>query len=149
MHQTIKKVTDDIVEFKYNTAISAIMEYVNTMREYGANKDQLEALALLLAPFAPHIAEEAWVQVLGKDFSIHKAKWPEYDKKYLVESQVTIAIQVNGKLRDTITIDKERSTDKQFVIDLAQNTNKIKPWLDGKSVKTSVYVQGRIVNFVI
>lgn len=149
MHQTIKKVTDDVQEFKYNTAIASLMEYVNVLREHGASKDQLEALALLLAPFAPHIAEEAWVEILGKDFSIHKAKWPEYDKKYLVEDEVTIAIQVNGKLRDTLTLDKQRSTDEQFVVEKAETLEKIKPWIDGKKVKNKVYIEGKIVNFVI
>lgn len=149
MHQTIKKVTDDIAEFKYNTSIASIMEYVNTLREHGASKNHLEALALLIAPFAPHLAEEAWVQILGRDFSVHKSSWPKYDEKYLVEDEVTIAIQINGKLKDTLTLDKQRSTDEQFVIEKAENLEKIKPWLDGKKVKNKVYIEGKIVNFVI
>ena len=178
MHQTIKKVTDDISEFKYNTAISAIMEYVNLLRDvaneyqksnikiqneisklenekinrqirYAEWDEALRTLILLLAPFAPHMAEEIWVNILGREFSVHKAPWPEYDEKLTVESTVEIPVQVNGKLRGTLQVELERSEDKEFIISSAKSDSKIGQWLEGKKIKKEIFVPGRLVNFVV
>ena len=99
LHQTIKKVTNDIEEYKFNTAISSLMELVNTIVEDGADKETLKKLVLLLAPFAPHLTEEMWVEVLKQPFSVHKAAWPKYDDSKIVIDMVTIIVQVNGKVR--------------------------------------------------
>ena len=133
LHQTIKKVGEDIENYKFNTAISSLMELVNTLTEAGSQKSEirnevgktkienqtsiqtsnishqtsevLSALALLLAPFAPHMMEEIWVEVLGMPFSIHKAPWPSYDPKLIVQNKVTVVVQVNGKLRATLKLE--------------------------------------------
>ncbi len=115
MHQTIKKVTEDIEQFHYNTAISAIMEYVNFLREKAVDSEHrtqsircaewdeaLEVLVKLLAPFAPFITEEVWVNVLGNKFSIHTSAWPQFKPEFVKEETVTIVVQVNGKLRETL-----------------------------------------------
>jgi leucyl-tRNA synthetase len=147
MHQTIKKVTDDIESYKFNTAISTLMEFSNVLIKDGADKSALEAFALLLAPFAPHMMEEVWVEVLGKPFSIHQSSWPEYDAKYLKTDQVTIMIQVNGKTRSLIVVSDKLDKDK--IEGLAKKDEKITKWLVGKKVKKVIYVPAKLVNFVV
>jgi leucyl-tRNA synthetase len=167
MHQTIKKVTEDIKEFKYNTAIASIMEYVNLLVEAGLgfakqssksslqieikarNSIYLRNLALILAPFAPHLAEEVWVNVLGEKFSIHRAVWPKYDPKKTLEETVTIAVQVNGKLRALLTVTSDRVDDQEFVISLAKKDEKVSKWVLGGTIKKEIYVKGKLVNFVV
>ncbi len=149
LHQTIKKVTNDIEEYKFNTAISSLMELVNVIYDKGADKDVLKTLALLLAPFAPHIAEEAWVEILGQPFSIHKASWPAYNAKYIKTSSVPIIVQVNGKTRGVMEVDIELSKDKEKVIGLAKKDLKVAKWLKGSNIKKEIFVDGKLVNFVI
>ncbi|KKR11177.1 MAG: Leucine-tRNA ligase [Candidatus Woesebacteria bacterium GW2011_GWA1_39_21] len=173
MHQTIKKVTEDIQLFKYNTAISAIMEYVNVLKVQTQNsiiksqnhklksKDEdiadwvsvssqyLKTLALLLAPFTPHLAEEVWQQMNPGSGSIHKQKWPSYDPKLVVEQKLTIPVQINGKLRATIEIDREKENDKDYVLSVSKGNKKIQKWLGQQKLKKEIYVPGRLVNFVI
>ena len=145
MHQTIKKVTEDVSEFRYNTAIAAIMEFVNVIKEQkGASQAQLEVLVKLIAPFAPHLAEEVW-DVFGNKYSIHTSNWPEYDKKYLEVEELTIIIQVNGKMRSSITVGKNAT--KEEIEKIAKEDNKVINWIKTGIVKT-IYVPGKIVNFV-
>jgi leucyl-tRNA synthetase len=169
MHQTIKKVTEDIQLFKFNTAISAIMEYVNLLREAAVKakrsklkgqrqergnstdvvlNEALKNLALLLAPFAPHIAEEVWVNRLNQKFSIHKADWPKFNPDFVREEEVTVAIQVNGKLRATIVLDSGDSKQKDTVLSLAKSNEKISVWLKDKEIQKEVFVPGKILNIV-
>lgn len=151
LHQTIKGVTEDIKQFKYNTAIAKIMELVNALSngQQPTANDCLVSLCQLLAPFAPHMTEEIWQEVLKQKGSVHTSKWPEFDPKYLVQSEITIAIQVNGKLRGTLTLNPQLTTDKQAVIDIAKNDEKIAKWLDGQEIKKEIYVPSKLVNFVI
>lgn len=150
LHQTIKKVTEDIQEFKYNTAISAIMEYVNVLTQYKVlSTEYLEALAKLLAPFTPHLAEEVWHEVLGNKKSIHLETWPKYDPKYLQAGKVTIVIQVNGKLRSQLTMNSEQSREEEEIIKLAKEDPKIAKWLNGRVIKNTIFIDGKLVNFVI
>jgi leucyl-tRNA synthetase len=150
MHKTIKKVGEDIENYKFNTAISSIMEFVNELSKYKVQSTKyLVVLAQLLAPFAPHMAEEAWNEIFNQKESIHLSKWPEFDPKYLIEDEVIIAIQINGKLRGTMTVNSEQSTDKTEMLKLAKNDEKMKPWLDGKEIKKEIFVPGKLVNFVI
>ncbi len=151
LNQVIKKVTEDMYNFKYNTAIASIMELVNMLED---NKNQvslpiLKSLALILAPFAPHLAEEVWVEVLGQPFSIHKASWPEYDSSLMQKDTVTMIIQVNGKIRATLSLGSEYANTQEKVVEIAKKDEKIVKWLEGKKIKKTVFVPGRLVNFVV
>jgi leucyl-tRNA synthetase len=160
LHQTIKKVTEDIQGFRYNTAISAIMELVNLLYEKAEAKgsktgdskewkEALRSLALLLAPFTPHMAEEAWVEVLGEKFSVHQASWPHFEAKYLRVSQVEMVVQINGKLRATLLVGSEEAKNEAEILKMAKSEAKVAKWIEGKKVKKSVFVPGKIINLVI
>lgn len=147
VHQTIKKVTNDIQEFKYNTSIAAIMELVNTIYELGTDNKILKTLAQLLAPFTPHLSEEVWQVVLKQKGSVHNSKWPSYNEKYLVSNQVTLAIQVNGKLRSTLTVPADMP--EKEIIKLAKEDEKVSKWLESGEIKKEIYISNRLVNFVV
>jgi len=150
LHQTIKGVTEDIEHFKYNTAIAKIMELVNVFTEYKVHSTKyLEVLALLLAPFTPHMMEEVWVNVLGQPFSIHKALWPSYEASLTVLSEVPVVIQINGKVRATMSLSAEISKDEDKVVRLAQKDANITKWLEGHKIERTIFVPGKLVNFVI
>jgi leucyl-tRNA synthetase len=149
LHQTIKKVTEDMPSFKYNTAIASSMGLVNSVEKNGSDEEILKDLCLLLAPFAPHLAEEVWVEVLGQKFSVHKAGWPKYDNSLIVSDIVTIAIQVNGKVRSTLDIQSQVSSNEVEVTELAKKDEKVAKWLDGKAIKKVIFVPGKIINFVV
>jgi leucyl-tRNA synthetase len=163
MHQTIKKVTEDIENLRYNTAISAIMEYVNLLRDktetevkraasgmHCAEWDEaIRTLALLIAPFAPHIAEEAWVNVLGEGFSVHKAAWPKFDLNLIKEEQVEFIVQVNGKLRGQLKVGSRDSQNKAKMESMAKSDAKVSSWIVKGSIKKVVFVPGRLINFVL
>lgn len=102
LHKTIKKVGEDIEHFKFNTAIAQMMVCVNTAYEHGMTREQYTTFVQLLAPFAPHVCEELWRDVLQNETSVHSTEWPAYDKALLVESHITIAVQVNGKLKGEV-----------------------------------------------
>jgi leucyl-tRNA synthetase len=147
MHQTIKKVTEDIQNFRYNTAISAIMEFVNLLYEKGgALQSALEVLAQLLAPFAPYFAEEVWTEVLGQPYSVHISKWPKYDTDLAKEIQNVIVVQINGKLRGQLAGDAGWSKDQTE--EAAKKESKVVKWLEGKNIKNVVFVPGKLINFV-
>ncbi|MBI3494667.1 leucine--tRNA ligase [Candidatus Saccharibacteria bacterium] len=154
-HKTTKKVTDDIENDKFNTAVSAMMEAVNgyfKLKEsagIGKNdswKFAVESLLQILAPFAPHITEELWSQ-LGHNETIHIDNWPQWDEKYLVSDTITVPVQVNGKVRATLNVSADIS--EQAVIDQAKAHEKIAPYLGGKELRKAIYVAGRIVNLVV
>lgn len=150
LHQTVKKVGGDIENYKFNTAISSLMQLVNTFIEQKvSNKEYLSILTQLLAPFAPHMMEEIWVEILKKDFSIHQQPWPEYDSKYLKVDQMTIIVQVNGKMRSQFTINNLQLTNKEEVEQLAKSDPKVSKWLDGKEIKKTIFVPGKLINFVV
>jgi leucyl-tRNA synthetase len=150
LHQTIKKVTKDIEEYKFNTAISSLMELVNAMIDHKVQSNKyLETLALLLAPFAPHLSEEVWVEVLGKPFSIHKADWPKYDESLIKSDVVTVIVQINGKMRGSLELESGISGQELEVTQLAKGDEKIAKWLEGKTVIKTIFVPGKLINFVI
>ncbi len=154
-HRTIKKVTEDLLEISFNTAISALMQQVNHLNvikaEHGySHKEQwqetLNALVLLLAPLAPHVAEEMW-QMLGHDKSVHLQGWPVWDEKLMKEDLATIVVQVNGKVRANIEMLADVSDDE--MAEIAKKDEKIQRYLkDGEAVKT-ITVPGKLVNFVV
>lgn len=146
-HQVVKKVTEDIKLFKYNTSIAAIMELVNTIYETGADDEVLKTLVQLLAPFAPHLTEELWQVNLNQKGSVHLSTWPKYDEKYLKSKNLTIAVQVNGKLRATIEVDSD--LEKEEIIKLAKQNEKVSKWLIDGKLKKQVFVPGKLVNFVV
>ncbi len=149
MHKTIKKVTEDVSALKYNTAIASLMEWLNYLsRKSKASKEEYKTLLLLLAPFAPHMTEEIWSEI-GEKYSIHKHSLPKFDSKYLEEEQITIVVQVNGKVRDTLVIGKDIISNKEVIKNLAEQSSNVKKYLDGKVVKKFVYVAGTIINLVV
>ncbi len=144
MHQTIKKVSNDFENLKYNTAIAAMMALLNDFYTKGSiTKDELKTLVVLLNPVAPHITEEIWSQI-GGEGRVYQQSWPEYDEAKTVESTVEIAVQINGKMRATISIAKDEA--KEAV--LAKAKEAVAAKLTGNVVK-EIYVPGRIVNLVM
>lgn len=205
MHQTIKKATEEVQNFRYNTAIAAIMEFVNLLydkaldspgersdlrtawpdrshsavpRRSMARKSRsarlqsdhscssalhhpvttkvrcaewdetLRVLVKLLAPFAPHLTEEVWVNVLGEKFSIHTSPWPKYDADLAKETQIVLIVQIDGKMRGQLVLENGQSKDKTEVVKLAKKDPKIQKWLKNKKIKKTVFVPEKIVNFV-
>ncbi len=151
LHKTIKGVTLDIEEFKYNTAISKLMQLVNffTNNQSLITNNELGILAKLLAPFAPHMAEEAW-EILGQPFSIHKAKWPVFEAKLISESNAQIIVQINGKMRANLVISAPLEAQNQDkVTELAKKDEKVAKWLGRAPVKKVIFVPGKVINFVI
>lgn len=149
MHQTIKKVTEDIEQYHYNTAISAVMEYVNMLYEYKPTRKNLEVLALLLAPFTPHLCEEVWNNILGNKESIHLASWPKYDPKLTQENKTVIIIQINGKVRSQLEVEAKLGQNKEEIEKLASSDPKIEEYLHGKDIQNLIFVPGKIINFVL
>ena len=154
MHKTIKKVTEDIENIKLNTAIAALMEWLNYLsKKEKVEKEGYKIFLLLLAPFAPHITEELWSHFAeasrdGK-WSIHQQSWPSFDNKFLEEEQISIAIQVSGKLRDILAIEKDIINNRAEVEKRAKESQKVSKFLEGKTIERVVYVPGKIISFVI
>lgn len=146
LHKTIKKVTEDIESLRFNTAIAAMMIFANEAKENGITADQFGTFVTILAPFAPHIAEELW-QKLGHTDSIFKQSWPTYDESLLAEDEVTIAVQVNGKVRNTITL--AAAADEATAKEAALASEQVQKWIGGKKVVKCIYVPGKIVNIVV
>jgi len=146
MHRSVKKITEDIENFKFNTAIAGLMEFVNVIYQSGADKKVFETLLLMISPIAPHFAEELW-QSLGNKSSICKSSWPRFDEKYLIDSVVTIIVQVNGKVRAKIEVpcDINDGELKAKVIE----DERLKPWIENKEIKNFIIVPKKIVNIVI
>ncbi|MBD3281215.1 leucine--tRNA ligase, partial [Candidatus Uhrbacteria bacterium] len=147
LHKSIKKVGDDIDAMRFNTAISQLMILTNTLLEADSiAKEDFEAYIKILAPFAPHIAEEIWHD-LGHDTSIHLEAWPEFDPKLLIDETVTVAVQVNGKVRGEIEASPDAKEDE--VVEMAEQIENVRKYLEGKRPKKVIYVPGRILNIVI
>jgi len=147
LHQTIRKVTADTEGLDYNTAIAAMMEYVNLLREHGAgSRAAVEPLLIMLAPYAPHIAEEVWA-ALGHDRSIFHATWPSYDAELAAAGDVEVVVQVNGKVRGRVTV--SRGASEAEVVARAMQDESVRKFVDGKPVRKTVYVQDRLLNFVV
>jgi leucyl-tRNA synthetase len=146
-HQTVKKVTEGLEELRYNTSIAALMEFVNTIRaENVASREVVEDLIVMLAPFAPHFAEENWER-LGHDGSIFDARWPEWDEGLVVEDQVEVVIQVSGKTRGRVSV--PRDAEEVAVVAAAQEDAAVRRFTAGKEVRKVVYVPNRLLNLVV
>ncbi len=147
LHRTIRKVTEDIEALKFNTAIAQMMVFVNEVNPVPARpRAVLEPFVLVLAPFAPHIAEELW-QRLGHAESLAYAPWPAFDPALCVEDTVTVAVQVNGKLR--ATIDVSRGAAQQQVQDQAFADERIRKYVEGAQIRKVIYVKEKLLNVVV
>ncbi|MFA5005551.1 MAG: leucine--tRNA ligase [Candidatus Omnitrophota bacterium] len=145
-HKAVKKVTQDFREFKFNTAIASLMELTNAIYQYGADREVFSKLLIMLSPIVPHFAEEIW-QVIGNKESIFKASWPGFDEKLLLEENVEMVIQVNGKVRLKLEVSRSMAEDK--LKELVLKDEKISAWLEGKTPKKVIVVPQKIVNIVV
>ena len=152
MHKTIKKVTNDIEKMAFNTVISSLMIFLNTLNGLDSPPpgEAVETLVLLLSPFAPHIAEEAW-EILG-NFEHHRkcislASWPKFDESLCVDTTAVVAIQVNGKMRGKVEM--EKSLEESAAMQLAQEQPSVNKFMEGKQVKKVIYIPGKILNIVV
>ncbi len=147
LHKTIKAVTDDIERLQFNTAISRMMEFTNEFTSHDVRpKSVLSSFVLLLSPFAPHLAEELW-QLLGHSTTLAYEPWPTYDPALLVESEVEIPVQINGKVRGKVTVPKD--SDQATIEAAAHAVDAIAQQLSGKTVVKVVYVAGKLLNIVV
>jgi leucyl-tRNA synthetase len=156
LHKTIKKVTDDIPELKFNTAIAAMMEFVNEWEkaetrvensEFGITDEDAKMFLQILAPFAPFMTEEIWREGYGEKHSIHLSPWPKYDTSLIVEETINLPVQVNGKMRGTLVISQKEAEDQDTVVKKAREDEKIAKFITGNPRKI-IYVTGRILNIV-
>ena len=147
IQKTIKKITEDIENFRFNTAISALMILANELeKQEKISLTNYSLFLVLLSPMAPHIAEEIW-QRLGHKKSIFFEKWPKYDKKLIREEIITLIVQVNGKVRDKMEIDASVSEAEAKKLTLERG--KVKKWIEGKEIKKIIFVPGKLINIVI
>jgi leucyl-tRNA synthetase len=145
LHQTIKKVTEDIEHLRFNTAISQMMVFTNEMTKLPQRpRTLIEPFLLLLSPFAPHLTEELW-SIIGNRPSISQQPWPSFDSALTVSDRLTIPVQVNGKLRGKLEV--SANADRQQVQDLARQV--AAEWLTGKELKKVIYVEQKLINFVV
>ena len=151
---SIKSVSEDAGKFQFNTAIARIMEFTNSLYKYIQEdtkniyllKDTILDFVKIIAPFAPHFAEEQW-ETLGQNYSIFNEKWPEFDPKALIKEEVEIAIQINGKIKTKVNIPTNLSDEE--IKKLSLSNNNIKPLLEEKNIKKVIVVKGRLVNIVV
>jgi len=151
LHKLIKKVGDDIESMKFNTAVSSMMEFVNSIEKEGIAKDDFEKFILILAPFAPHLAEELWQNMQPTPFdngqSVTMQSWPEVDVTFLQDETMNIVIQVNGKVRGAVAVAIDLDNDS--IQELAMEQDFVKKWLAGKEIVKVIVVKKRLINFVI
>ncbi|MBI64804.1 MAG: leucine--tRNA ligase [Candidatus Marinimicrobia bacterium] len=145
LNNTIKSVTENLSDMKFNTAISRLMEFVNYFLKKGLNKKEMNIFIQLLSPFAPHLGEELWNR--NNNSSVFSSDWPAYNSEKLDKSSMNIAIQINGKLRGTIEVDLD--TEKDKILSLCKDNTNVKLHLDKKEIIKEIYVPKKLVNFVI
>jgi leucyl-tRNA synthetase len=151
-NQLVKKLTEDLEAFRFNTAVAVLMEQTNYLMGIKGRVEEekwseaLRKFALVLAPFAPHHAEEIW-DGLGEAYSVHEQGWPGYDESLIKTEEITLVIQVNGKLRDRIEVPSDIS--EEAAKELALSSEKVRPHVEGKEIRKSIYVPGRLVNIVV
>ena len=153
-HQTIHKVTSDLERIRFNTMLAALMEFTNYLMKVkkagnvadSAWKEAVAPLLLLLAPTAPHFTEELW-QRTGREYSIHNQSWPKWDKELARDEEITLVVQVNGKLRDRFTVPVSITEAEAW--QLALDSEKVKPYIGGKKIVKTIYVPSKLVNLVV
>ena len=153
IHQTIKRVSDDLDRFKFNTALAALMEYTNSLNQAWDQRrfdpdtwnDAVEKLLVMMAPMAPHIAEELW-ESTGHEYSVHNQSWPEWDSELAADELITLVVQVNGRLRDRIEVPATIS--EVQARETALESQRVQPHIEGKDLARVIYVPGKLVNIV-
>ncbi len=153
MHKTVRRVSDDMNRFKFNTALAALMEYTNALSQAwdrsdvspGAWEEAIGGLLTLMAPMAPHLAEELW-EATGHDYSVHTQSWPAWDEELAADKTITLVVQVNGRLRDKL--EASASISEEAAKEMALASERVQPHIEGKSVAKVIYVPGRLVNIV-
>jgi leucyl-tRNA synthetase len=152
IHRTVERVTADVETFKFNTAVAALMECLNEMvahhRDYGITTSLAEAtrtFVLLVAPFAPHVAEELWER-LGGSYSVHRQPWPTWDETQSVEEAITLVVQIDGKLRDRLTVPS--TIGEVEARRLALTREGVRRHMEGRRVVRVIFVPGRLINVV-
>jgi len=155
VHQTIRKVGDDIDKFAFNTAVAALMEMVNEMQSFSNTckgkasacmSEAVEMLVLLLAPMTPHIADELWEELGKTGFTIDET-WPSYDSEVAKADEVEIVIQINGKIREKLVIPAD--SDEEAMKLIVMENAKIKSEISGKTIRKMIIVKGKLVNIVV
>ena len=154
VHKTIKKVYEDLDKFKFNTAIAALMELSNHLTKVWNAKnvsvevwnESIQQFLLMLAPIAPHLSEELW-EMNGYEFSIHNQKFPDWEESLVVDESITLIVQINGKLRDTISVDSGIS--EEMAQEAAMSSEKIQGHINGTTIKKVIYVPDRLINIVV
>lgn len=146
MHKAVKKVTDDMRSFKFNTAIATLMELTNAMYKSAFDRNAFETLIRMIAPFTPHLAEELW-QRLGHAESIVRAQWPVYDQRFLSEDTRLIIVQINGRVRSRLEVPADIAEEELKHLVLADE--KLQSWIAGAVIKKCIVVPGKIVNIVV
>lgn len=163
LHKAIKRVSADLQARRYNTAIAAMMEFTNTVQEDGGGVSVADAKTFihLLAPFAPHMTEELWHQLadssqssaesskLKAESSIHIQRWPAYDASLLVEKEVAVVVQVNGKVRETLQLPHDHAADQKMVEKAAKSAENVRKYVADHAVKKVIFIPGRLINFVV
>lgn len=148
LHLLIKRVTERIESFKLNTAISAFMEFIKDIPEdITYSKEDIEKFVILISPFAPHFAEELWHEFLGNNDTIFKEKWPAFDRLLVCEEVITVPVQVDGKVRGLLTV--EKTTDAESIFEMALKLDSVKKFIENRQIIKKIYVPGKIVNFVL
>ena len=153
LHKTIKKALNDLESFKFNTMLATLMEFTNALQQSWNKQDLdeqtwtdcIETLVLLLAPIAPHITEELW-EYLGKQFSIHQQSLPIWDEELSRDEEITLVVQVNGKVRDKLTV--SANITESDAIALTHNSPRINRHIDDKQILKTIYVPHKLVNIV-
>ena len=146
VNKLIKKVSDDIEGFKFNTSIAMMMESLNSLTEISVGKEELKKIVLCLAPFMPFLAEELWTR-LGGDSSVHSQLWPKYDENLLKEEKVSISVQVNGKLRGVLEVTPEEP--EESVVRMARENEKVATYLSSGEIRKTIYIKGKTISFVV
>ena len=146
-HKTVKKVSSDIEEMKFNTAIAAMMGLLNEISDAGTlTVDEYKVFIRLLCPIAPHVCEELWEEIGGEGFC-SMAEWPKYDEAKTVDSTVEVAVQVNGKLKATVVL--PTNAEKDVALSIAKADAKVSAAIEGKTVVKEIVIPNKIVNIVV
>ncbi|MEX1062979.1 MAG: class I tRNA ligase family protein, partial [Balneolaceae bacterium] len=149
LHEAIRKVTEDLEEMRFNTAISALMIFVNEANQWKSLPlGILKPFILILSPFAPHLCEEIW-ETLGSKNSLAYEDWPEAEEEFLASETVMYPVQINGKVRGEVHLPVDKAEEKDHVLAEAKKEKNVRRYLEGTKIVKEIFVPGRIVNFVV